>query len=108
MQVTLLQKTGLVVFGIGIVLILAVGWMYSWWMVPAIREYGIQNIPVRGIVSFLWGLSTPVGALIALAGMGMFARVPSTRLFILAPGIFLVVFLIAILSPATLLPSEVR
>jgi hypothetical protein len=105
MQITLLQKTGLLIFGIGIVFILAVGWLYSWWMVPAIREYGFQSIPVPGIVSFIWGLSTPVGALIALTGVGIYARVPFLRLLILAPGIFLVVFLIAILSPSTLLPA---
>jgi len=105
MKLTLLQKTGLSVFGIGVVFIFAVGWLYSWWMVPAIREYGFQNIPVPGIVSFIWGLSTPVGALIALAGAGMYAQIPFSRLFILAPGIFLVVFLIAILSPSTLLPA---
>ena len=104
MQVTLSQKVGLFVFGIGVVFILGVGWLYSWWMVPAIREYGFQNIPVPGIVSFIWGLSAPVGALIALAGAGMYAQVHFHRLIVLVPGIFFVVFLIAILSPSSMLP----
>jgi hypothetical protein len=104
MKLTLLQKTGLVVFGIGVVFIFAVGWFYSWWMVPAIREHGFQNIPVPGIVSFIWGLSTPVGALIVLAGAGMYAQVPFHRILVLAPGIFVVVFLVAVLAPSTMRP----
>jgi len=104
MQVTLSQKVGLFVFGIGLVFFLGVGWLYSWWMVPAIREYGFQNLPMPGIVSFIWGFSAPVGALIALAGAGMYAQVQLARLIILVPGIFLVVFLTAILSPSSMLP----
>ena len=106
MQVTLSsQKVGLIVFGIGVVFVLGVGWLYSWWMVPAIREYGFQNLPIPGIVSFIWGLSAPVGALIALAGAGMYAQVQLPRLIILVPGIFIVVFLTAILSPSSMLPA---
>ena len=104
MQVTLSQRLGIFVFGIGVVFVLGVGWLYSWWMVPAIREYGFQNLPMPGIVSFIWGLSAPVGALIALAGAGMYAQVHFNRLIILVPGIFFVVFLTAMLSPSSMLP----
>jgi hypothetical protein len=104
MQVTLSQKVGLLVFGIGVIFILAVGWLYSWWMVPAIREHGFQNLPVPGIVSFIWGLSTPVGALIALAGAGIYAQIPIHRLLVLVPGIFFVVFITAMLSPSSVVP----
>jgi len=104
MQVTLSQKVGLFIFGIGVVFVLMVGWLYSWWMVPAIREHGFQNLPVPGIVSIIWGLSAPVGSLIALAGAGMYAQVHFRRLLILAPGIFFVVFVIAMLSPSSMLP----
>ena len=99
MHATFSQKVGIFVFGIGVVFVVGVGWLYSWWMVPAIREYGFQNVPVPGMVSFIWGLSAPVGSLIALAGAGMYAQVSFRRLIILVPGIFCVVFLTAILSP---------
>ncbi len=105
MQTTVSQKVGIAIASVGALSILGLGWLYSWWLVPAIGKTGFQNAPVPGLVRLFWGLSVPVGALIALIGAGMYARVGWRRLIVLTAALFLAVMLIAILSPSVLLPG---
>ncbi len=105
MQTTVSQKIGIALASVGALSILGLGWLYSWWLVPAIGKTGFQNVPVPGLVRLLWGLSVPVGALIALIGAGMYARLGWRRLVVLNAALFLAVMLIAIFSPSVLLPG---
>lgn len=67
------QKIGLVVFTIGAVYMLGLGWLYSWWMVPAANQLGRDAY--SGLVGFVWGLSVPLGAFIVAIGAALMARV---------------------------------
>jgi hypothetical protein len=67
------QKIGWVVFTIGGVYMLALGWLYSWWVVPAANQVGAEAY--SGLVGFLWALSVPLGAFIVAFGAALIAKV---------------------------------
>ena len=67
------QKVGWVVFTIGGVYMLVLGWLYSWWMVPAANQFGSDAY--SGLLGFLWALSVPLGAFIVAIGAALVARV---------------------------------
>jgi hypothetical protein len=56
-------------------MMLAVGFLSSWWFVPAITDSGMDGLSVSGGVSFLWGISAPLGALPVAIGGGLYAQV---------------------------------
>ena len=60
------RRIGLVVFGVGVLYMLGLGWLYSWWMVPATRESGPENL--SGAVAFIWALSAPLGSILVVVG----------------------------------------
>jgi hypothetical protein len=99
------KKLGLVVFWIGAILMLVVGWLSSWWFVPTIKKLGFENIPVPGLVSFIWGLSAPLGATIVAIGAGLYAQVNWRRLLPMTLGVFISIFLLALLMPSQLIPA---
>jgi hypothetical protein len=68
------QKIGLAVFWVGAVFMFVVGFLSSWWFVPAIRDVGFNNLSVSGGVSLFWGISAPLGAMLAAIGAGLYAR----------------------------------
>ena len=67
------QKLGWVVFMIGGVYMLGLGWLYSWWVVPAANQVG--TAAYSGLVGFLWALSVPLGAFIVAIGAALIAQV---------------------------------
>jgi len=67
------QKIGWVVFTIGGVYMLGLGWLHSWWMVPAANQFGSDAY--SGLLGFLWALSVPLGAFIVAIGAALVARV---------------------------------
>lgn len=67
------QKIGWVVFLIGGVYMLGLGWLYSWWVVPAANQVGSEAY--AGLVGFLWALSVPLGAFIVAIGAALIAQV---------------------------------
>jgi hypothetical protein len=71
---TMTSKIGLVVFGIGAALMAGMGFLSSWWFVPAIREVGFDNLAVPGAVAFLWGISAPLGAVLVAIGGALYAQ----------------------------------
>jgi hypothetical protein len=73
-----LQKIGWVVFGIGALYMLGMGWLYSWWMVPAANEIGPDAM--SGAVGFIWALSAPLGSVLVAVGAALIAQV-ERRLF---------------------------
>ncbi len=68
-----LQKIGWIVFGLGGIYMLGLGWLYSWRMVPAINQSGAEAM--AGVVGFMWALSVPLGAFIVAIGAALVARV---------------------------------
>ena len=69
------QKIGLVLFWVGAVFMFVVGFLSSWWVVPAIMEAGYNNLSAPGGATLFWGISAPLGAMLAAIGAGMYARV---------------------------------
>ncbi len=66
------QKIGWVVFWTGAVYMFGLGWLYSWWMVPAANEFG--RAAYSGLLGIFWGLSVPLGAFIVAIGGALLAR----------------------------------
>jgi hypothetical protein len=46
-------KAGWVIFGFGALYMLLMGWLASWWVVPTIRQTGLESLP--GTAFFLYG-----------------------------------------------------
>jgi len=97
---TATQKIGWVVFGTGALYMAAVGWLASWWVVPAIREGGIENVPGPAFF-FIWTVSAPLGAILVAIGAALAARVACR--FIIGGSVVLV----ASLSLSTMVISDV-
>jgi len=73
MKTSTSQKVGLALFIIGAVYMFGLGWLYSWWVVPAANQFGNSALP--GFLSFIWGLSVPLGAFIVAIGAALAAKV---------------------------------
>jgi len=67
------QKIGWIVFIIGALYMFGLGWLYSWWMVPAANQSGAEAM--AGFVGFMWALSVPLGAFIVAIGAALIAQV---------------------------------
>jgi len=75
------QKIGWIVFWIGGIYMLGLGWLYSWWMVPAANQSGAEAL--AGFVGFMWALSVPLGAFIVVIGAALIAQVERRTFWLL-------------------------
>ena len=85
------QKIGWILFWIGAIYMLGLGWLYSWWMVPAANQVGAEAM--AGIVGFMWALSVPLGAFIVAIGAALIAKV-ERRVF------WLLILLVVLFTPS--------
>ncbi len=85
-----LQKIGWVVFWIGGIYMLGLGWLYSWRMVPAMNQSGAEAM--AGVVGFVWALSVPLGAFIVAIGAALIAQVERRTFWLLI--LILIVFVV--------------
>jgi len=67
------QKIGWVIFTIGAVYMVGLGWLYSWWMVPAANQIGSDAY--SSLLGFIWALSVPLGAFLVAIGAALTAKV---------------------------------
>ncbi len=75
---TIASMAGWVLFGFGALYMLLMGWLSSWWVVPTIRQAGLEGL--SGTTFFLfWQLAAPVGALLVAIGAAFIARVERSR-----------------------------
>ena len=70
---SIIQKIGWVIFMIGAVYMIGLGWLYSWRVVPAANQYGSDAY--SNLLGFVWALSVPLGAFIVAIGAALIARV---------------------------------
>jgi hypothetical protein len=75
------QKIGWIVFSIGALYMFGLGWLYSWWMVPAANQSGAEAM--AGLVGFMWALSVPLGAFIVAIGAALIAKVERRSFWLL-------------------------
>ena len=73
MKTSTSQKIGLALFMIGAVYMFGLGWLYSWWVVPAANQVGSDAF--SGLLGFIWSLSVPLGAFIVAIGAALSAGV---------------------------------
>ena len=71
-------KVGWVVFGLGALYMLLMGWLSSWWVVPTIRQAGFEGLPGTTFF-FVWQLAAPAGALLVAIGAAFIGRVERSR-----------------------------
>ncbi len=76
------QKIGMAIFAIGAVYMFGLGWLYSWWMVPAANQIG-SSAYTSGPLGFIWGLSVPLGAFIVAIGAALVARAGARVIWLL-------------------------
>lgn len=84
-ETTNFQTAGWVIFGLGALYMLLMGWLSSWWVVPVIRQSGLEGLPGTAFF-FFWQLAAPVGALLVAVGAAFIARVERARKAIIIGG----------------------
>jgi len=84
------QKVGWGIYGIGALYMLLMGWISSWWVVPTIRQTGLEGLPGTAFF-FVWQLAAPVGALLVSIGAAFMARVERSRKALIIGGSLVVV-----------------
>jgi len=84
------MKAGWVIFGFGALYMLLMGWLSSWWVVPTIRQAGLDGLPGTAFFYF-WQVAAPVGALLAAIGAAYIARVERSRKAVFIVGSLIVV-----------------
>lgn len=67
------QKTGWMIFALGALYMFGIGWLRSWWVVPAANQVGHEAY--FNLLGMIWGWSVPLGAFIVAIGAALAARV---------------------------------
>jgi hypothetical protein len=101
---TISQKVGLLLCIIGAAYMIVIGWLSSWWVVPAIRDVGITHYPDRQFF-FLWGISTPFGALLVTIGAALMTQVDRRRIMYIVCGGAAITLWMSIGSISSIIPA---
>lgn len=80
-KISLSQQIGWGVFIIGGLYMFVLGWLYSWWVVPAANQFGSDAY--SGLLGFIWSLSVPLGAFIVAIGAALIARIERREFWLL-------------------------
>lgn len=95
------QKIRLGVYSIAVVYMLGIGFLYSWWVVPAYKA-GDTDV-ISGAVGFLWSYAVVISTLGLMIGAALTARARGRSILFLAGGWFTVA-LWQILAPPNFTP----
>jgi hypothetical protein len=75
------QRIGWGIFITGGLYMFALGWLYSWRMVPTANQVG--STAYMDLMGMIWALSVPLGAFIVAIGAALIARVERRMLWLL-------------------------
>jgi hypothetical protein len=103
-SMTISQKVGLLLCIIGTASMIVIGWLSSWWVVPAIRDVGITNYPDRQFF-ILWSISTPLGALLVTIGAALTTQVDRKRILYIVSGGAAIALWMSIGSISNIIPA---
>ncbi len=96
---------GLILFWVGSALMIILGWLYSWWMVPGIAAAGTSAM--SGFTGTLWGMAVPLGGVIAVLGASAYSRENRARVIITPIALFVLLFLLGLLPSFNSVPSPI-
>jgi len=104
------KKVGLIIFWIGVLYIIIMGFVTSYWVRGAYRHLSLEEVretiwtytsPLFG----LWGVSVPLGAILVGIGLLIYIQAKSSHIWLFGIGTF-AVLLIDILEKFGTLPSQ--
>ncbi len=103
------QKTGLIIFWIGAVYMVVMGFVASWWIQPALRNLSLAQYSETiwswdGALFWLWAFAIPLGAILVGVGALLYVRAKSSLIWLFGIGVFLVLGIAERLLPSTHFP----
>lgn len=96
---------GIILFWVGSALMVILGWLYSWWIVPNVTEIGTSAI--SGFIGTLWGMAVPLGGLIAVLGAAAYSRGNRALVIITPIAVVMLLFLLRSLTSFDSVPSPI-
>ena len=94
-----LKNIGIVLLIIGILYLLIISWLCSWWYVSDYREFGPEFISSSSLYTSLpfniiWALSAPLGSVLVIFGFALSRQIEKNRiLFFLIGSVILLIWL---------------
>lgn len=104
------KNFGIIIFIIGLVYMFVDGWLISWWIVPDYRSSGPDFISESSLYSsnsffMFWALSVPLGSIITVLGLAVYARLGKSRLLMFSALSILFLAWLAFWSQSILYPA---
>jgi hypothetical protein len=96
------NKIGLIIYFFFAVFMVVMAWGASWLLVPTFRYLSLDQVnqtiwSTEGILFFLWGMSIPLGSILAGVGMLIYVREKGSRILLFGLGVFIIGFLVGTL-----------
>ena len=94
------KQIGIALLVVGVVYMILVSWLSSWWYVPDYRELGSKFISgsswYTGIsFNIIWGLSAPLGAVLVVLGFALSVQVERKHIVSFVVGAAILLFWLA-------------
>jgi hypothetical protein len=95
------KKIGILMITIGIIYILLISWMASWWYVPDYRNLGpdfLSNNSWYTSITFniIWSISLPLGAILVILGCAIYLKIERYRILLYFIGSIILLFWLGI------------
>ncbi len=103
------QKAGLIIFLIGAVCMVVMGWVGSWLITPALRNLSLAQYSETiwawdGALFWIWAFSIPLGSILVGIGILLYVRAKSSLIWLFGIGILLILGIAEQLLPSTHFP----
>lgn len=103
------QKAGLVLFCIGTVGMIVMGWVGSWFITPALRNLSLAQYSETiwswdRPLFWIWAFAIPLGTILVGVGILLYVRAKSSLIWLFGIGVFLILGIAERLLPTTHFP----
>ena len=103
------QKAGLIIFWIGAVSMIVMGWVGSWLITPALRNLSLAQYSETiwswdGALFWIWAFAIPLGSILVGIGILLYVRAKSSLIWLFGIGILLILGIAEQLLPSTHFP----
>jgi hypothetical protein len=94
------KKIGIVILSIGILYLVLVAWLSSWWFVPDYRQLGRNFVTGETFYTsfaffIIWSISTPLAAIMIVLGFGLYTKAEKNRILYFSIGSVLLLWWLA-------------